>query len=365
MKSYKIIFLALAALSVVSCADKAQIKGNLKDAPDSQVIVKQLAVNVYNVLDTLKTDARGDFSYSLPVTKGQPEFVYLFHGDTRIAALLLEAGETARVMADTLGVYEVTGSESSQKLAEVEKNYSDFVAKFYASGDAKEMSKMYVDYYRNCVKYVLTNSKSMTAIPVLYQTLGPDAPIFSQISDALFFRSVADSLKTVYPESPYVKALEKEASRRGQLLMLNNKIQSADSQGFPDISLPGMDGARVSLSSLEDKVVLVHFWTSTEDAQKAFNIENLLPVYEEFHDKGFEIYAVCIDPDKTRWASVVRAQNLPWINVNDGLGLASQAVSLYNVDVLPTSLLIVDKDIYLESVVGVDGLRKELRKLLK
>lgn len=365
MKSYKIIFLALAALSIVSCADEAQIKGNLKDAPDSQVIVKQLAVNVYNVLDTLKTDARGDFSYKLPVTKGQPEFIYLFHGDTRIAALLLEAGETARVVADTLGVYEVTGSESSQMLAGVEKNYSDFVKDFYASGDAKEMSRMYIEYYRSCVKYVLTNSKSMTSIPVLYQNLGPDAPIFSQISDALFFRSVADSLKTVYPQSPYVKALDKEATRREHLLSLNSKLMAAESHGFPDIDLPGMDGRKVSLSSLDDKVVLVHFWTSTVDAQKAFNIEHLLPVYEEFHDKGFEIYSVCIDPDKTRWAGVVRAQELPWINVNDGLGLASQAVTLYNVDTLPTSLLIVDKDIYLERIVGVDGLRRELRKLLK
>lgn len=365
MKSYKILLLALAALSVVSCADKAQIKGTLKGAPDKQVVVKQLAVNVYNVLDTLKTDAQGDFSYKLDVAKGQPEFVYLFYGDTRIAALLLEAGETAKVVADTLGVYEVTGSESSQKLAEVEKNYSDFVTSFFGSGDAKEMSKLYVDYYRSCVKYVLSNSKSLTAIPVLYQNLGPEAPIFSQISDALFFRSVADSLKTVYPQSLYVKALDKEATRREQLLTLNSKIQNADSQNFPEISLPGMDGKRVSLSGLDDKVILLHFWTSTEDTQKAFNIEHLLPVYEEFHDKGFEIYAVCIDPDKTQWASVVRAQNLPWINVNDGLGLASPSVVLYNVDTLPNSLLIVDKDIYLESIVGVDGLRKELVKLLK
>lgn len=365
MKSYKILFLALAALSIVSCADKAQIKGTLKGAPDKQVVVKQLAVNVYNVLDTLKTDAKGEFSYKLDVAKGQPEFVYLFYGDTRIAALLLEAGETAKVVADTLGVYEVTGSEASQKLAEVEKNYSDFVTKFYASGDAKEMSKLYVEYYRSCVKYVLSNSKSMTVIPVLYQNLGPDAPIFAQISDALFFRSVADSLKTVYPQSLYVKALDKEATRREQLLTLNNKIQTADSQGFPEINLPGMDGKKVSLSGLDDKAILLHFWTSTEDAQKAFNIEHLLPVYQEFHDRGFEIYAVCIDPDKTQWAGVVRAQNLPWINVNDGLGLASPAVALYNIDTLPTSLLIVDKDIYLESIVGTDGLRKELAKILK
>lgn len=365
MKNCKIILLALAALSLVSCADKAQIKGTLKDAPGKQVVVKQLAVNVYNTLDTLKTDANGRFSYKLDVAKGQPEFVYVFYGDTRIAGLLLEAGQTVKVEADTLGTYTVSGSESSEKLAEIEKNYSEFMNRFYNSGDSREMSRMYVEYYRSCVKYVVENSKSMTAILVLYQNLSQDTPIFSQISDALFFRSVADSLKTVYPESKYVKALDKEAARREQILALNSKLQTAGQYGFPELNFPAIDGKRVSLKELDSKVKMVHFWTSTEDSQKMFNIEQLMSVYNEFHDKGFEIYSVCIDPDKAQWAGVVRAQKLPWINVNDGLGLATPAIVLYNLTDLPSSLLIVDNEIYLESVVGIEGLRRELGKLLK
>ena len=79
MKSYKIAVLALGALALVSCAQKAQIKGTLADAGESQLIVKQLNINTYNVLDTISTKADGSFAYSIDVAKGQPEFIYLFH----------------------------------------------------------------------------------------------------------------------------------------------------------------------------------------------------------------------------------------------------------------------------------------------
>ena len=120
MKNYKITALALSVLALASCADKAQFKGVLTGAPGRQIIVKELAVNVFNVLDTIKTSSDGSFSYKLDVAEGQPEFVYLFCGDTRVAAMLLEKGEKAEIVADTLGNYTVSGSEGSEKLRQVE-----------------------------------------------------------------------------------------------------------------------------------------------------------------------------------------------------------------------------------------------------
>lgn len=365
MKSFKILILALAALSAISCAQKTQIKCVVKDAPDKQIVVKQLDVNVYSVLDTVKTSADGSFTYQLDVLEGQPEFIYLFYGDTRIAALLLENGEHAQVEADTLGNYEVSGSEGSEKLAKVEKDYSDFLMSFWRSGDSREMGRMYIDYYRGRLKYVMENSKSLTIVPVLYQTLGEGTSIFSQETDGMFFQNVLDSLKTIYPESRYVKSLEKETSRRMQYLELMARLRSTDAQGFPDLNLPDINGQKTRLSEVEGKAVLLYFWSSVVDGQKIFNLDYIKPVYEEFHPKGFEIYAVCIDPDKAQWANVVKSQNLSWVNVNDGLGSASPALATYNVQSLPSSILIVDGEIYQKQINGVEGLRHELRSILK
>ena len=78
MKISKIVLAGLCALLAAACGKpSASIDGTLTDAPGKQVIVKLLDVNNYKVLDTLKTDASGHYTYKVPVQPGQPEFVYL------------------------------------------------------------------------------------------------------------------------------------------------------------------------------------------------------------------------------------------------------------------------------------------------
>ena len=73
---------------------------------------------------------------------------------------------------------------------------------------------------------------------------------------------------------------------------------------------------------------------------------------------------MCISADKALWASVVKSQDLPWINVNDGLGSASPAIRLYNVSAVPTSYLIADGEIVSSAIKDAAGLRRQLDKLL-
>ena len=55
--------MAAAAVFAVACTNGAKVSGNLADAPASDVVVKLLDVNRYEILDTVKTDAAGNFSY--------------------------------------------------------------------------------------------------------------------------------------------------------------------------------------------------------------------------------------------------------------------------------------------------------------
>jgi len=361
----KILASALAALALAACGDKAHIKGTLADAPGRDIVVKQLDINTYRDLDTIKTRADGSFRYDVKVAAGQPEFIYLYYGGTRVAALLLEKGETAVVQADTLGRYTVSGSEGSAELAKVDKAYADFMASLQAHEDEpSRMTRDYIQHYRDNVKYVMEHPFSLTTVPVFFERLG-DAAIFSQATDAILFRKGADSLKTVYPDSRYVKALEKEADRRMRILELNGQLQNASEATFPDIVMPDIKGERKALSEVEAKVILVHFWDASDAAQKMMNLDVLLPLYKDFHARGFEIYSICCTPDKPEWASSVLAQKLPWINVNDGMGGASPAVITYNVTALPNSFLIVNGELNATPLSGVDGLRRELARWLR
>ena len=375
----KFIKLAAAGALVAACTPAAKIGGTLESAPSSEVVVKLLNVNRYEVIDTLKTDEAGKFSCKVEVEKGQPEFVYLFYKDTKVASLLLEAGDNVTVTADTLGYYEVEGSEECSKLAKIDNDYAATMGRLGAIASriskttdrdeaaalAKDMTREYVQYYRNSVKYVIENSKSLTSVPVLYQNFGADLPVFAQATDALHFLNVADSLATVYPDSKYVKALKSEAERRYGYLELQSKIASAETIGFPDIELPDLNANKVKLSDVDSKVTMVYFWTASDANQKMFNLDVLKSLYADFHSRGFEIYQVSLDPDKVTWAQVVKKQNLPWINVCDALGADSPYVMLYNIASLPSAYIICDGELVDGQIVDEKSLRKLIDKLLK
>ncbi|MCI5719772.1 MAG: redoxin domain-containing protein [Bacteroidales bacterium] len=369
MKNCSFLLMAGAIAMLSSCSQKSSINGTLTGAKDAEVVVKELNGASTTVLDTVKTNANGAYSYKMNILKGQPEFIYLYKGNTKIASLLLSNGDKVRVVSDTLGNYSVEGSEESVKLQQVEKDFASFMKSFSEAaerGDNKALSQQYVDYYRSRVKYIMGNPKSLTSIPVLYQKINDNFPVFSQQTDAIHFRNVYDSLKTVYPNSKYVAALGEEAKRRENLLSLGVRMENVKEMAFPDLDLPSIDGTKKKLSEVQGKVIMVYFWQAADAAQKMFNKDVLIPVYKEYHPKGLEIYSVSLDTDKGAWASVVKSQELPWINVCDGLGAGSQGAVLYNVGrQLPVAYLIIDGELSDEVVRGKDDLQRVLNANLR
>ena len=363
---------------MAACTPGAKIDGTVESAPSSEVIVKLLDVNRYEVVDTVATDAAGRFSCKVDVQKGQPEFFYVFYKDTKIASLLLEAGDKVAVTADTLGNYTVEGSEESQKLAQVEKEYASAIGRLSSlalkmdaasEGEMAELrralGKEYVEYYRSRVRYVLQNSTSLTSVPVLYQNFGADLPVFSQTTDAIHFLNVSDSLAKVYPESKYVKALKKEAERRFGYLELESYFKNAETVGYPDIELPDINAKKIKLSEVDSKVIMIYFWSAADASQKMFNLDVLKSLYEDYNGKGFEIYQISLDIDKASWAQVVKKQELPWINVCDSRGADSPYVRTYNIAALPSAFIIADGELVDGQIVDEKSLRKLLDKLTR
>ena len=365
MKSFRLLL--LAALAVVSCGKNTQLTGTVSDAPESAIVLKMLDINHFQTVDTLKTNEAGEFLCKLDLE--EPAFMYLFYGDRQIASLLLQKGDKVKVETDTLGAYRTYGSDECVKLQKVENAYNAFLRDLGTilmsepSPDAA-ISRRYVEYYRDRVSYVMQNSHSLTVVPVFFQQVNETLPVFSANSDGFIMSTVADSLSTVYPESRWIKALRKEADRRMNLMQLESRIQQAPEIGYFDIDLPGMEGKNIKLSEVETKLTMVYFWSSTAE-QKMFNLTNLVPIYEEFHPKGLEIYSVCLDTDKTTWATAVRNQKLPWVNVCDTRGAYSPYVDSYGVTTLP--MVWVIKNGVVDPATGISdaaSMRAYLKKTL-
>ena len=366
MKSFRILL--LAALALVSCGKNTRLTGIVKDAPEANLTLQLLDVNRFQLLDTVKTGADGSFKYALDLE--EPAFVYLFHGERQIASLLLQKGDRVKVETDTLGAYRTEGSEDCLRLQKVENSYNAFImdmGRILATEPKPDaaVSRRYVEYYRDRVNFIMQNSKSFSVVPVFFQQVNENLPVFGNHTDGILMNTIADSLSTVCPQSRWIKALRKEAGRRMDAVSLGAKLQGAQEVGYIDINLPGMEGSNIKLSEVDSKVTMVYFLVSTAE-QKMFNISSLLPLYEEFHPKGLEIYAISLDTDKSAWASAVRNQKLPWVNVCDIRGAYSPYIASYGVSSLPMFWII--KDGTIDPVAGIgnaDALKAYLKKNLR
>ena len=65
----------LAILAAAAC-NNARVSGTIEGAGNMQIEVNLLDINKFQAVDTISTDAAGNFSCKLEVSKGNPEFYY-------------------------------------------------------------------------------------------------------------------------------------------------------------------------------------------------------------------------------------------------------------------------------------------------
>ena len=351
----RIFVIGLAALLAVSCSknNTAVVNAQINGADSKDILLFQLSVNQMKFTDSLKTDSNGAAKCEVAMPDDNPNFYYLAYNGKKLASLVLKAGDKVTVTTDTLGKdVKIEGSQESALLQKYDQeltsaivsleSLSSELVKAIEAKDEKtaqqlnaQLGSLYIKYKQDIIKSIMQNPYSFANIQALYQQLTPGLPVFGDENDRLMFQRVHDSLQTIYPNSVYVKSLQEEIKAAQDMRLLAEQISNAGEASFPNISLPDINANNVELSSLEGKPFILMFWASADPNQKMFN-NDLLDVYNKYKSSGLEIYQVSLDTDKTAWATAVKEQKLPWISVCDGKGIASPAVSSYNLSGIPT-----------------------------
>lgn len=119
-----------------------------------------------------------------------------------------------------------------------------------------------------------------------------------------------DRFAKAFPNHPYNEIVQNT---------INGLLNIHNGGRFIDFSLPDITGQNISLSKVikENKLTLLDFW-STWCGPCLKTSKELIPIYEQYKNKGFEIVGITQSYGKSdSLFKFIQKQNYPWSNVID------------------------------------------------
>jgi peroxiredoxin len=370
---------ALLCLTFSACDNKNKftVEGTIEGAQDSTLYFQQMTLSGPVMLDSVKLDANGRFSFQAESPEA-PEF-YVLRIYDQIINIAIDSTETVTVKAKQPNMaanYEVEGSDECSKIRELALMQQALQRRVIALDNDRSLSRqqaldslqrMLNGYKQEVTEhYIFQAPYRAYAYFALFQTIGPWL-IFdpkSNREDVKVFAAVATSWDTYYPKAERGVNLHNiaiEGMKNVRIVDAHNRQASetpVDETGVIELNLTDNHGKQRTLTELKGKVVLLDFHTFTMDKSPQ-RILMLRELYNKYHAQGLEIYQVSLDQDEHFWRQ--QTQALPWICVRDADG--HSAVS-YNVQALPEYFTIDRKNQLQKRSSQIKDLDEEVRKLL-
>lgn len=363
--------------------DKVMISGSFSNLKEAQIYIYQLLPLSHPLIDSVKADRSGNFSIAIPVKKAG--FYLLKVSEGNEITLVLSPGDTVSLRADANSLkksYSVEGSKDSKlyfaycKFTQSNLEKVDSLSRLFAEGRTKpdfaivkqKLDSAYSGIYENqkqkVISFVNTNLNSLASLLVISEDFGPN-PLLSEKTHPDLFLKLDSALFHLYPENSFVnkfhvrminfKAVQSDAMAQSKLLMPGLPV--------PEITLPNAMAKNENLSTCEDKLTLVYFWSSWNALSRQTNMK-LTSLYSRYHEKGFEIFAVSVDTDPDLWKKAYMLDKAYWKQVIDTSGLNSAYCKTFAVHTLPKLMLIDRNGKIISNDVDFMELDEMIRKTL-
>ncbi len=359
--------------------DTATINGTFTNLPLSQLYIYQLLPASNPLVDSVTTDASGNFSISLKVAKAG---FYSIKRNSDEITLVVAPREVITLKGDGNALrktYSVEGSKDSK----IYREYITFTNINLAKVDSlsevfdgfrnnpgfnlikHQLDSAYIEIFNHqkeqVISFVNANLNSLASLLVISENFGPN-PLLSEKSQPELFIKLDSILFKLHPDNSLVNTFH--------VRMLNFKAEQADIKAHDKILMPGLDapeitlpnsaGKEIKLSSLKGKLTLVYFWSSWNALCRQTNMK-LTPIYSRYHENGFEIYAVSLDSDTDLWMKAYMLDKAYWNQVIDTKGLKSEYSKIYAVRAIP-NMTLIGKD---GKIIARDPEFGELEGLIK
>ena len=355
----KTLFILFALVFLCGCKQEKKfcIEGDISGADSLMLYLEHLTLGEGAVaIDSVRLKGDGTFRFEKTAATS-PEFYRLRIGGGGIN-LVVDSTETVRIKADMKDLsfgYEVEGSGTCDtirllclKLADLERKARRIAAdRNFTIQERDSLIDGLVEQYKTDVKRDIMHNhfdKSYSYY-ACFQTLGTSLvfdPMHNK-SDLTWMHAIANAWNEKYPSSPRTQNLCnivqecRRSQAKPQQIVLDIDGEKVRELGIIDMTFPDINGQERTLSDLRGNVVLLDFTAFTMDGSTERTLL-LREIYDKYHDRGFEIYQVSLDPSQHLWKQ--RSEALPWVSVYCEEGLESDMLTLYNVQHLPSYFLI-------------------------
>lgn len=373
----KLLLVAISTAFLFSCnkethTDGYQVSGTIDSMEDGVKVFIETPDNQGGVT-TVDTAFVKNGKFEFKGKAKEIEIAYLQIQDLqgKIPFVLENQKITITAYKDSLQASKIGGSYNNDELTKFNKEFENFqkkVAKFQAensdalmaaqkANDTDTMTKISEDYMVLEKEFTVFTNAYVTENPNSFVTLMLLAQMVNN-PDADFTKVKADA-----------EALAPELKSTKIGLEIQEKLKSLSStsvgQMAPDFSAPNPEGKIVSLKESLGKVTLIDFWASWCGPCRREN-PNVVALYNEFHDKGFNIIGVSLDKEgqKDKWIEAIMVDKLTWTQISNLKYWQDPIAKLYSIQSIPaTFLLDADGRIVAKNLRGAE-LRAKVAELL-
>jgi len=201
------------------------------------------------------------------------------------------------------------------------------------------------------VKFLNENPGSILTAFILAQAMG-------QGIDADVAKGVYEKLDDKVKNTELGEYIQKGVEKMGI-------SEIAIGESFRDLKLKTPDDKDISISDYagKGKYVLLDFWASWCGPCRREN-PNVVALYNEYKDKGFEIVGVSFDEDKAAWIKGIEEDKITWPQMSDIKGWSSIAAIKYKVEGIPYTVLLDKEGKVIEINLRGEALKDKLKALI-
>ncbi len=255
------------------------------------------------------------------------------------------------------------GSDKMQQAIEAARKYPDSNVqavgiKFFIEGNFQRWPTLKKSEKEAMLEEVKEFLVDGDPDPYRVNTLLTILSVLQQVQDEALAKPLLAALVPRFEESDNERIRQMAEKLGGTLRRL--KLPGSEME----LSGKLLNGEELDWESYRGKVVLVDFW-ATWCGPCRQEVPNVLRLYQQYHDQGFEVVGVSLDSEKEQAESYIEQYDLPWPNIfspnEDERAWDAPMAVHYGVMGIPLAILI-DTD---GKVVSLEARGENLAKLLK